>query len=82
MIYLVNQLFGYATVDSQFFSVRVRSKLPRKESFILDAVIGQRYPPTIQANLTAPTGGSLRTPPGRPVILPLEILSWREGISS
>ena len=75
---LVGELLGYVTTDSQFFSVRVRSLLPRKESYRMEVVLGDRI---FQRFPGASTVGSA-SGAGKAVTTPLEILSWREGLSS
>lgn len=80
MIQLLNQFVIFLTVDSQFYHVRVHSRLPKTNAFVLEAVLGQRFMPRIRS--LGFGGGSLARPVGQPVVIPLEILSWKEGISS
>ena len=80
MVQLVSQLISFVTIDSEFFSVHVRSKLPKKESFVLDAVLGPRFVPRAQIQ-GVPTSDSLGRPTGQPVTVPLEILAWQEGVA-
>ncbi len=79
MAFLVSQLLASITVDTQYFSVQVRSKVPKRESFTLKAVLGQRYNTQLQWGMSS---GSLARPVGQPVNAPLEILAWREGFTS
>lgn len=74
MVQLVSQLMIFLTVDSQYFSVRVRSRLPRKESFVLDAVLGPRVFRPLGVPSAAPA--SLLGRAGQPVTVPLELLDW------
>ncbi len=74
MIQVVSQLMIFLTVDSQYFSVRVRSRLPRKESFALDAVLGPRVFRPLGVQSATPA--SLLGRAGQPVTVPLEILDW------
>ena len=80
MVQLVNQLVSFLTVDSQYFRVRIQSQTSKKNSFVLDAVLGLR--PIIRVQSVVSTAGSLSRAVGQPVTMPLEILSWREGIAS
>jgi type II secretory pathway component PulK len=74
MVVLVNQLFRFLTVDSEYFSVRV-SHVSGDESFILNAILGPRFfHPVLNQK-----GTTLSRSPGTVVSLPLEILSWQEG---
>ena len=79
MLQVVSQLMIFLTVDSQYFSVRVRSRLPHKESFILDAVLGPRTlrPLGIRG---ASVSATLLSRMGKPILVPLEILDWHPEI--
>ncbi|MBI4358664.1 MAG: general secretion pathway protein GspK [Candidatus Omnitrophica bacterium] len=77
-IFLLTQFLSFVTVDSQFFLVHVKSRLPRKESFTLDVVLGPR---TFRQVLVSPRGTELAKSPGQIVAVPLEILFWQEGLS-
>lgn len=78
MLQLVSQLMIFLTVDSQYFSVRVRSHLPHKESFVLNAVLGPRTFKPLGIQSVTPAGQLSRT--GKPVTVPLEILAWNTGL--
>ena len=83
---LVSQLMKHVTVDSQFFLVRVKLRsaetnpngYPRPRA--LEAVLGPRnfhFPP----NWRDPASLKLMKPVGRPITVPLEILSWGERVA-
>jgi type II secretory pathway component PulK len=67
----------FASVNSEIYSVRVRSRIPKKESFTLNAVLGPRM---LQGRLGMP-GINSPASMGKPVTVPLEILSWRESVT-
>lgn len=73
---LIRQLFYYVKVNSDYFHVEVRSRLPGKESFVLETVLGARVIPRFRVT---PIGVSFGQT-GKMVAIPLEILSWQERV--
>lgn len=75
MAALLNQFFAFLTVDSQFFSVHVRSLIPKRTSFVLDTVLGPRI---FRSTLGLTPSATLTQSGGAVKSLPLEILFWQE----
>jgi len=83
---LVSQLMRHVTVDSKFFSVRVKLRSGKtasraeSRSRTLESVLGPRV---FQHRWNTGDASSLTSakPAGRPVTVPLEILFWREVVA-